>query len=275
MSLNYSQYSNKELIVPAEVAKDAKLLTDYIHLWPRGKFMLIAFPNHQGDFICTLQLPTDNHPISFKQIDTELKLLDCFKMLFPDLIQLIPDLKKAFFKNSEMSMLTVRCSKWHIQDKVLLIGDAAHAIWPSYGQGMNAGFEDCEALDLCLTQYPKNTLKAIEKFQETRKKNTDAIAKLSEDHFNELKQLVADPNFLLRKKVERQINLLFPSEYFCTYSRVSFTSMPYSEAVSLESKHKQIIDELLTFPEITSNLNSPMAKKRIYQTVNRFKQTIT
>ena len=171
-------------------------------------------------------------------------------------------------------MMTVRCSPWNFSDQLLLIGDAAHGIWPSYGQGANAGFEDCLILDECLMRYPDNRLKALKIFQEVRKSNVDVIADLSESHFKELRSLVMDQNFLLRKKIERKINLLFPSEYFSVYNRIAFTDMPYKEAVSLESYYSYIIDKLLTFPEVISNSDSKESEKIIYNIMSQFNEGV-
>ncbi|ETO92076.1 FAD-dependent oxidoreductase [Legionella oakridgensis] len=270
--LNYSQYSNKELVIPAESAIKANLSRSHLHLWPRGEFMLLAFPKRDHSFICTLQLPTNDHPMSFQAINTQAKLRSLFNTLYPDVFPLIPNLEDAFFGKPEIPMVTVRCSSWHVDGKVALIGDAAHGIWPSYGQGMNAGFEDCDELVNCLLQHPNDTLQALTAYQKLRKINTDIIADLSENHFNELKHHVADSDFLIRKKIERYANLLFPSEYFCTYSRISFTTMPYSKAQALEYYDEQIINQILAHPEVRANPDSLKAKDKIYEIIISMRQ---
>jgi len=266
----YSKHVNKELTIPTENAKACKLKQNYIHIWPRNEFMIIAFPNRDGSFTCTLQLPAGDNNISFKNLNTESEMLYHFRKLFPDAIVLMPKLIEEFFQNPEIPMMTIRCSPWYIEDKILLIGDAAHGIWPSYGQGANAGFEDCEILSKCMEQYPDNMLASFIEFQDKRKANLDTIADLSENHFNEIRHLVTDPNFLLRKKIERKMNLLFPSEYFSLYSRVAFTTIPYKQAVDLEPFYDRIIDELLKSQEIILDPYSDESEKLIYKTYKRY-----
>lgn len=271
---NYSQYYskhvNKELTIPAEQAKEYKLEKNHLHIWPRNEFMIIAFPNRDGSFTCTLQLPADDNNISFRTLNSEPEMLYHFRKLFPDAISLMPKLVEEFFQNPEIPMVTVRCSPWHIEDKILLIGDAAHGIWPSYGQGANAGFEDCEILCNCMEENPDNLLASFAKFQEKRLKNLNAIADLSENHFNEIRHLVTDSNFLLRKRIERKMNLLFPSEYFSLYSRIAFTTIPYKQAVELEQIYSRAIDELLNFQEIILDPDSHESEKLIYKTYRRY-----
>ena len=270
----YSTHANKELTIPAEKAIEYNLQQNHLHIWPRDTFMLIGFPNPNKSFTCHLQIPVENNEISFRGINSESKLLSIFNKLFPDAIPLMPNLVEEFFQNLEIPMLTIRCSHWNI-DKILLIGDAAHGIWPSYGQGVNAGFEDCIALEECLHLYPNDTLAAFAEFQNRRKENTDTIANLSENHANEIRNLVADPHFLLRKKLERKINLLFPTDYFSLYSRVAFTTLPYQEALRIEPQYKQIIDELLTFSDINIDMNSAQSENLIHQVMGKFYSSIT
>lgn len=265
----YSKHVNKELSIPAELAKQYKLEKNHLHIWPRNEFMIIAFPNRDGSYTCTLQLPFEGNDISFKNLNTESELLHHFQKLFPDAIPLLPNLIEEFFKNPEIPMVTVRCSPWHIQDKVLLIGDAAHGIWPSYGQGANAGFEDCEVLCECMAKTPDDFLVSFAEFQERRIQNLNAIADLSENHFNEIRHHVADSKFLLRKKIERKMNQLFPSEYFSLYARVAFTKTPYKQAVDMESFYHGLIDELLKIPEIVLSPDSSESEKLIYKTYQK------
>lgn len=265
----YSKHVNKELTIPAEKAKEYKLKQNYIHIWPRNEFMIIAFPNPDDSFTCTLQFPTDGNNISFEKLNSESELLYHFSNLFPGAIALMPNLIEEFFHNPKIPMITIRCSPWNVSDKILLIGDAAHGIWPSYGQGANAGFEDCEALDECMVRYPDNILAAFIEFQKKRKVNVETIADLSENHFNEIRHLVADPKFLLRKRIERKMNLLFPTEYFSLYSRIAFTTLPYNQAVKIESSYSQIINELIMLPEIVSDPDSVESEKLIYDIYER------
>ncbi len=261
----YSEHVNKELTIPAELAKKYKLEKNHLHIWPRNEFMIIAFPNRDGSLTCTLQLPFDGNRISFRSLNSESEVLHHFQKLFPDAIPLLPNLVKEFFNNPEIPMMTVRCSPWHIEDKILLIGDAAHGIWPSYGQGANAGFEDCEVLCESMGENPGNLLASFVDFQEKRLDNVNVIADLSENHFNEIREHVADAKFLLRKKIERKLNLLFPSEYFSLYARVAFTKIPYKQALDVEPFYRNIVDELLEAKEIILDPDSTESEKLIYK----------
>lgn len=266
----YSKHANKELTIPREKAIEYNLQQNHLHIWPRDEFMLIGFPNPNKSFTCHLQIPVENNEVSFREINSESKLLSIFNKLFPDAILLMPNLVEDFFQNYEIPMLTIRCSRWNIKNKILLIGDAAHGIWPSYGQGVNAGFEDCIALEECLSLYPNDTWTAFAEFQNRRKENTDTISNLSENHAHEIRNLVADPNFLLRKKLERKVNLLFPTEYFSLYSRIAFTDLPYKEALRIEPRYKKIIDELLAFSDIKIDMNSTQSENLIHQVMDKF-----
>lgn len=267
---NYSQYyskhSNKELKISADKAIQYNLSQNYLHIWPRNECMLIGFPNPDKSFTCHLQMPIKDHEISFNAIDSEEKLFSVFNELFPDAVPLISNLAEDFFNNPQIPMLTVRCSPWNVSDKILLIGDAAHGIWPSYGQGVNAGFEDCIELDECLNKN-SNTLDAFNEFQKRRKNNSDIIADLSENHGKEIRELVADSDFLFRKKLERKINSLYPDEYFSLYSRIAFTDISYENAVKMESQYRYIIDELLSNPEIKNEMNSAQSLKKIHEKI--------
>ena len=266
----YSAHANKELTLPTENAKKYQLKPNHLHIWPRGEFMIIAFPNPDGSFTCTLQLPLDDNSVSFKKINSKSDMLYHFQKLFPDAMSLIPRLTEEFFDNPEIPMMTVRCSPWHLEDKILLIGDAAHAIWPSYGQGANAGFEDCDELIKSMEQHPDNLLAAFTNFQIERKSNVDTIATLSENHFNEIRHLVASKEFLLRKRVERKMNMLFPSEYFSLYARIAFTTIPYKHAVERELYYSKMIDELLQSKEVLLNLDSKESERLIYKTYKKY-----
>lgn len=272
--LNYSQFfsthANKELTIPAENAIEFDLAQNYLHIWPRDEYMLICFPNPDKSLTCHLQIPIDNNEYSFKSINSKTKLYSFFSKFFPSAIQLMPKLVEEFFQNPEIPMLTVRCMPWHISDKILLVGDAAHGIWPSYGQGVNAAFEDCDSLEECFNLHPLNIESAFKEFQNRRKEHVDTIANLSENHTNEIRSLVVDPKFILKKKLERKINLLFPTKYLSLYSRIAFTTTPYKTALNIDQSLKQTIDELLTFPQITIDIDSADSEKLIRNSMSIF-----
>ena len=240
----YWQQGYKELHVPASnegwtAEKNA------LHIWPRGGYMLIGFPNTDGSFTCSLHIPFEG-PLSFEAIRTQSDLFGLFESTFPDCVDLMPNLAEDFFTNQPNSMVTIKCSPWTYRDKVALIGDAAHAIYPSYGQGANAGFEDCLTLDACLDEHGEDWGRVLNEFERRRKPNTDAIADLCVEHFVELRDLVGDSRFLLRKEIERSINLRYPEEYKDLYSMITFTCMPYTEALRIDREQRAILDRIMS-----------------------------
>lgn len=243
-SQEYLGQGYRELSVPALGTGEWALEPDAIHIWPRGHYMLIGFANSDGSFTLSLHLPFDGAP-SFSSLRTARDLEELFDRSFHDALPKIPRLADDFFGRPTNSMVTIRCSPWCYEGKVLLIGDAAHAIVPSYGQGANAGFEDCAFLDAALERHGDEWGPALADYERERKPNTDAIADLSLRHFAELREHVGDPCFLLRKAVERKLCELAPDLYQPLYSRVSFTSMSYLEALEEERGRQAVVERIL------------------------------
>ena len=227
----YLDQGYKELNVPPTPAGNWAIDGNVIHIWPRGHYMLIGFPNLDHSFTLSLHMPFEGDP-SFASIQKPEDVLRLFETSFPDALPLVPNLIEDFVGRPEASMVTIRCSPWIYQDKVTLIGDAAHAIVPSYGQGANSGFEDCSILADLLAASGGDWGRALGQFQELRKPNADAIGDMALEHFHELRYLVGDHHFLLRKRIERRINELFPDRYIPLYNLVSFTNVPYVEATA-------------------------------------------
>lgn len=224
-----------------------------LHIWPRESYMLIALPNPDGSFTCTLFLAFEGKP-SFAGLGQDASTF--FADNFPDAFSLIPDFGQQWKSNPVSSLVTVRSTPWS-EKQVLLIGDAAHAIVPFYGQGMNAGFEDCRVLNNLLDEHHDNWEDTIGAFETLRKPDADAIAKLALDNFVEMRDLVADPEFLLRKKIEAKLHELFPKLWIPLYSMVTFESgMRYSDALRVGQKQKQIMDEVLKRPGIATDWTS-------------------
>jgi kynurenine 3-monooxygenase len=253
-SQQYWAQGYKELEVPASVNKTWTSEKNVIHIWPRGNYMLLGFPNLDGSFTCSLHLPFEG-PLSFASLRTEEDLLRLFRDSFADAFPLMPQLVNDFFGHPANSMVTIKCSPWSYQDKVALIGDAAHSIFPSYGQGANAGFEDCAALSECMDEYGENWTRVLTEFEKQRRPNTDAIADLCVEHFCELRDLVGNPGFLLRKKIERKLNQVCPEKYLDLYSMISFTQMPYTEALRLDREQRAIVEQIMNVDEIEEKLN--------------------
>ncbi len=258
-SQTYLEHGYKELTIPPNNDGSFKMYKNALHIWPRKSFMLIALPNPDGSYTVTLFLAFEGE-FSFEKLNDEKSVQDFFKKHFPDAAPLMPTLTDDFFSNPTSSLATFRCYPWSADNKVLLIGDAAHGIVPFYGQGMNAGFEDCSILNLMMNEMNDDWDKIIPAFQKKRKPDADAIADLALRNFIEMRDLVADQRFVLRKKIEKLMHERHPEKFTPLYSMVTFSEMPYSEALQLGKKHddffsKKEISEKL-FSELTSSNNN-------------------
>jgi kynurenine 3-monooxygenase len=253
---NYSQqyidHGYKEFHIPAGEDGAFLLEKNALHIWPRESFMLIALPNPDGSFTCTLFYPFEGTN-SFASLKNERAVRNFFETTFPDAMKLMPDLLDDFRTNPTSSLVTIRCFPW-TKNNTLLIGDAAHAIVPFYGQGMNAGFEDCRILNQLLIDHDGDWKSTISSFEKMRKPDTDAIAQLAFDNFIEMRDLVAESAFLLRKKIEARIHSLYPDRWIPLYSMVTFSPMiPYSEAYRIGRQQHQIMEEIMKDPDIEKN----------------------
>jgi kynurenine 3-monooxygenase len=254
-SQSYIEHGYKELLIPAKNDGGWHLEKNALHIWPRESYMLIALPNLDGSFTCTLFFPFKGEP-SFESLNNEKKLLDFFQQSFPDALSLMPTLTHDFFHNPTSSLVTVRCFPWVFEDKSMLIGDAAHAIVPFFGQGMNCGFEDCSVLNQLLDEYGDDWKKINRMFQEKRKPNSDAIAELALANFVEMRDLVADPQFLLRKKIEKNFYEKHPDKWMPLYSMVTFSELPYSIALAEGKKQDVIMNKILQIEGIEKKWSS-------------------
>jgi len=249
---DYIDHGYKELHIPPGANGAFQLEKNYLHVWPRESFMMIALPNPDGSFTCTLFFPFEGNP-SFNTLKTKQEVEFFFRTTFPDAQSLIPDLLEDFETNPTSSLVTIKCYPW-VRNKTFLIGDAAHGIVPFYGQGMNAGFEDCRILNDLLNKHQDNWEVVLAEFQTLRKPDADAIAQLALDNFIEMRDLVADADFLLRKKIESKLYELFPDKWIPLYPMVTFMdAMRYSDALRIGQKQKQIMDVVMQQPGIESN----------------------
>ena len=198
-SQQYLDYGYKELSIPPGPDGKHILEPTALHIWPRGNYMLIALPNVDGTFACILFLPFEG-PDSFARLSTTSAVLQFFHSRFPDAVSLMPDLIDNFFANPTGAMVTIKCAPWHVSGRFLLLGDAAHAIVPFFGQGINCGFEDCTYLLELVDRHGPDWKRVFSDFEEARKVNADAIADLAVENFVEMRDRVADPRFLFRKK---------------------------------------------------------------------------
>jgi kynurenine 3-monooxygenase len=232
----------KELTIPAGPGGAWRMEKHALHIWPRGTFMLIALPNEDGSFTCTLFLPYEG-PVSFASLDSPGKVTAFFEEQFPDALALIPELTHDFFHNPTGAMVTVKSAPWHLGGEALLLGDAAHAIVPFFGQGMNCGFEDCVVLDSLLERHTRWD-EVFSEFFRLRKTNADAIADMAVENFIEMRDSTANPRFLLEKQVEKVLLNAFPGQFLSRYTLVSFSRVPYRLAYQVGALAGGIVSEL-------------------------------
>lgn len=245
---NYMPHGYKELTIPANADGSFKMNPDALHIWARGNFMLIALPNPSGDFTCTLFLPLEGE-ISFAKLNTDAEILAFFEAYFKDTLELIPNLLEDFRNNPTSTLITVHSSPWHYKNTVIL-GDAAHAIVPFYGQGMNCGFEDCTVLDDLMAAHGNDWDSIFKNFSTERIHNANAIGELAQRNFIEMRDKVADPNFLLWKKIAANLHQKFPTEFLPVYSMVSFSDIPYSECLKEDDAQARLAQAVLKIPNI-------------------------
>lgn len=236
-------YGYKELTIPPGPGGNHVLEKNALHIWPRGSHMLIALPNIDGTFGCILFLPFKGCD-SFAQLTSHADVVSFFQSRFPDAFALMPDLASNFSANPTGAMVTVKCSPWHAGGHTLLLGDAAHAIVPFFGQGINCGFEDCTSLLDLLDQHGPDWARVFPEFEKARKINTDAIADMAVENFVEMRDRVADPRFLFRKKVEIALEAKYSGLFVPKYSMVTFHRVPYSVALSRGKIQERVLTEL-------------------------------
>ena len=269
---NYSQHfidvGYKELTILANEDGSHKLDNASFHIWPRGNFMLIAMPNLDGTFTCTLFMPFEGET-SFESINNEQEADAFFENYFPDIKDEISNLKKDFFKNPTSAMVTIKCFPWSYYDKITLVGDSAHAIVPFYGQGMNAGFEDISVLNEKMNKYGDDWEQIFEEYQTERKPNADAIAELSYRNFVEMSSKTADPMFLLRKKIEKKFAEAHSDLWTPLYSRVTFSDKAYSEALKIGDYQRSIMDTIMKTPQIEEKWDSKEIEEKIITLIKK------
>ena len=253
LSQTYLDYGYKELSIPPSPDGGWRIEKNALHIWPRTTYMLIALPNIDGSFTVTFFFPFEG-PVSFESLTTEPEVRRFFAEQFPDTVPLMPTLAQDFFENPTGSMVTIKCDPWYVGGRAALLGDAAHAIVPFFGQGMNAAFESCTILDEIMRMETGNRRQergdlmfwesVFRQFQTTRKSNTDAIADLAVENFIEMRDLVARPEFQLKKKIEQALQSRWPGRFIPKYSMVTFHRIPYATARAKGSIQERILNEL-------------------------------
>ena len=258
----FLEYSYKELSIPSSASGNFLIEKEALHIWPRGAFMLIALPNLDGSFTCTLFLANEGIE-SFAALQTEEGIQEFFQKYFSDALALMPDLVKEYQSNPTGLLGTVRCYPWSIKDKALILGDASHAIVPFYGQGMNASFEDCLVLDECIEDFGEDWQKVFQKFESLRKENTDAIATLAIENFYEMRDKVADEDFLKVRRVEHLLENKY-DDYHSKYSLVTFhPDIPYAAAHQRGNLQNKILLDICKEVEDINTLDLEQIYQRL------------
>jgi len=226
---SYLAHGYKELTIPPAPDGSWRMEKNALHIWPRKSFMMIALPNPDSSFTCTLFWEFEGQR-SFATTKTDDDVRRFFEEEFPDAVPLMPTLLDDFKNNPTGSLVTIRCAPWFYRDKVCLVGDAAHAVVPFYGQGMNAAFEDCFVLDECLKEFPDNRERAFAEYFSRRKVNADALADLAIGNFIEMRDKTASKTFRAKKKLDHLLEAALPGIYLPLYTMVTFTRIPYAQA---------------------------------------------
>jgi kynurenine 3-monooxygenase len=239
-SQDFLTHGYKELSIPRGAAGGWRMDKNALHIWPRGDHMMIALPNSDGSFTCTLFWPYDG-PHGFSRLTCEREVISDFQEQFPDAVPLIPDLGAMYLQNPVGSLVTVRCRPWHIGGRVVLIGDAGHAVVPFLGQGMNAAFEDCSVLVECLQRNSGKTEAAFAEYESRRKPNADVLADLCVENFIEMRDKVGSPLFVMKKKLDVLLHKLMPHSYLPLYTMIEFTRIPYAEALARAKRQSAIV----------------------------------
>ena len=269
----YLEHGYKELSIPPGDAGKLQLEGNGLHIWPRKNFMMIALPNADGTFTCTLFFPFEGNP-SFDKLKNEEDVLSFFKEHFPDALPKMPTLLADFFNNPTSSLITTHIAPWHYEDKSALIGDAAHAIVPFYGQGMNAGFEDCSVLSGLMDKYGEDWATIFKEYDDRRKPNGDAVAELALNNFVEMRDKVADPKFLERKKIEKELGKLYPEKFISVYEMVSFSHIPYKTALSCIRAQDELLEKIMAEGDFTSNQGKNGFNDKLDRWVNGYHSSV-
>ncbi|MFZ1527519.1 MAG: NAD(P)/FAD-dependent oxidoreductase [Ferruginibacter sp.] len=253
----YIDFGYKELLIPPGENGTFQIEKNALHIWPRGNYMLIALPNMDGSFTCTLFFPFEGEP-SFRSLDSKEKIDHFFETNFADAKKLMPTLVDDFFHNPTSSLVTVKCFPWTRGDNFALIGDAAHAIVPFFGQGMNCGFEDCSVLNELIDTHKEDWNKILPAYEQLRKPDADAIADLALNNFVEMRDKVADPTFQLQKKIEANFSNKYPDKWIPAYSQVTFSpQIRYSDALKNGNRQQRIMNQVMAIENIEQKWNSP------------------
>jgi kynurenine 3-monooxygenase len=242
---NYSQQylhvGYKELVIPAGENNAFLMEKNALHIWPRGSFMMIALPNPAGDFTCTLFVPYEK----FDSVKTDADIQQFFEEEFADALPMMPTLIEDYKQNPIGSLVTVKCYPWVKEDKLALMGDAAHAVVPFYGQGMNCSFEDVVVFDNMIEKYGDDWKTIFDEYQKERKPNADAIADLAVQNYYEMADKVGDKHFLHKKHIEHELSELYPDKFKSQYELTTFSLSGYKYAWDMGKKNDALLERII------------------------------
>ena len=261
-SQSFIEHDYKEIAFPPNADGTPQMDPNCLHIWPRRQFMMMGLANTDGGFTGTLFMPHEGE-YSFDTITDEQDLKRFFEAHFRDAIPMLPDLAEQYFRNPQSNLAIIRCAPWTHKDKVALVGDSAHAIVPFYGEGMNSGYEDCKVLNDLLNEHGDDDWGTVlDAYGKARKPNGDAIADLSLRNFVEMRDLVADPRFILRKKIEGRLQQRHPDKWLPLYSQVKFSDIPYVDAWNEGLRHDRIMEEVLAMPGVEERWDSEEVERK-------------
>ena len=261
-SQSFIEHDYKEIAFPPNADGTPQMDPNCLHIWPRRQFMMMGLANTDGGFTGTLFMPHEGE-YSFGTIKDEQDLMRFFEAHFKDAIPMLPDLAEQYFRNPQSNLAIIRCAPWTHKDKVALVGDSAHAIVPFYGEGMNSGYEDCKVLNDLLNEHGDDDWGTVlDAYGKARKPNGDAIADLSLRNFVEMRDLVADPRFILRKKIEGRLQQRHPDKWLPLYSQVKFSDIPYVDAWNEGLRHDRTMEEVLAMPGIEERWDSEEVERK-------------
>ena len=263
-SQNYIADGYREILLPANADGSYRLDKNALHIWPRGRFMMIALANEDGSFTCTLFMPHEGDKFAFDKLTSKEAVNDFFQTVFPDFYDMMPNIADAWEDHPLSNLAIIRCYPW-AYGKVALMGDAAHATVPFYGQGMNAGFEDCTVMNRLMQKHSENWEAVFEEYSIERKPDGDALQDLSLDNYFVMRDFVADPAFLLRKKIEAKFSELYPNKWLPLYSQVTFSNIRYSVAYNQGKKQTEIMDQVMEIPNIEQNWDSQIVMDKMIE----------
>jgi kynurenine 3-monooxygenase len=264
-SVDFINADYKELFMPLDSTGKPKLKTEALHIWPRGRHMLMALPNLDGSFTMTVYLPTHTYSPHFGELKTPEDIERYLAQEFPDALELMPNAVEEFLTNPQGRLGTVRLNKWSDGADIALLGDASHAIVPFFGQGMNSGFEDVTTMVELLDQHQEDFRAVFDQLTQDRRVHTNAIADMALENFVEMSELVGVEEFLIKKKMEHAIELAFPDRYRSRYGLICYTLKPYAECLEIGERQKRLLQECFDRFQKPEQLDLDWIEKQLNQ----------